>query len=81
VDDASVGIPDLYVISGLTLAEGLAQVGRTAQSDTVFRQARAVATAMRRDKVFGFDRMQALPGVPTDSAATPLPLAPPPGGR
>ncbi|MBU6366787.1 MAG: DUF2723 domain-containing protein [Gemmatimonadetes bacterium] len=81
VDDASVGIPDLYVISGLTLAEGLAQTGRTAQSDTVFRQARAVAKAMRRERVFGFDRMQALPGVPSDSAGTALPLAPPPGGR
>jgi len=80
VDDASVGIPDLYVISGLTLAEGLAQTGRTAQSDTVFKQARAVASAMRREQVFGFDRMQALPPLPGDSAAPAIPLAPP-GGR
>ena len=77
VDDASVGIPDLYVISGLTLAEGLAQTGRMAQSDTVFRQAKAVATAMRRDRIFGFDRMPSLPMVPADSAAAPLPLLTP----
>ncbi len=57
VDDASVGIPDLYVISGLTLSEGLARVGREAASDSVFADSRAVATAMRRASVFGFDRM------------------------
>jgi hypothetical protein len=77
VDDASVGIPDLYVISGLTLAEGLAQTGRMAQSDTVFRQAKAVATAMRRDRIFGFDRMPSMPLVPSDSASAPLPLLTP----
>ena len=43
VDDASVGIPDLYVISGLTISEALANADRGALSDSVFREARAIA--------------------------------------
>jgi hypothetical protein len=56
VDDASVGIPDLYVISGLTVSEALANAGRGSASDSVFRDARAIAKAMRREKLFGLDR-------------------------
>lgn len=78
VDDASVGIPDLYVISGVTLAEALAQAGRMALSDSVYQQSKAIATAMRRDRVFGFDRMPQLPVAPgADTAAQPLLLPPP----
>jgi hypothetical protein len=64
VDDASVGIPDLYVISGVTLAEALAQTGQTALSDSVYQQSKGIATAMRRAQVFGFDRQPALPIAP-----------------
>ncbi len=64
VDDASVGIPDLYVISGVTLAEALAQTGQTARSDSVYQQSKAIATAMRRAQIFGFDRQPALPVTP-----------------
>ena len=64
VDDASVGIPDLYVISGVTLAEALAQTGQTALSDSVYQQSKAIATAMRRAQVFGFDRQPSLPVTP-----------------
>lgn len=56
VDDASIGIPDLYVISGLTIAEALANNNQAALSDSVFRDARAIALAMRRAAVFGLDR-------------------------
>ena len=80
VDDASVGIPDLYVISGVTLAEALASAGRMAESDSVFKQARGIAKAMRRESVFGFDRQQQIaPG--GDTAAKQLlapPVSPPP---
>jgi hypothetical protein len=72
VDDASVGIPDLYVISGVTLAEALASAGRLPESDSVFKQARGIATLMRREKVFGFDRVQppsAQPGGDTAARA------------
>ena len=77
VDDASVGIPDLYVISGVTLAEALAASGRMKESDAVFLEARGIAKAMKREKVFGFDRVQppsVLPG--GDTAAKQL-LTPP----
>lgn len=72
VDDASVGIPDLYVITGMTLAEALARQGKTAASDSVFNQAKGVAVAMRRDKVFGLDRLTGVPLQPSDTALSPL---------
>ncbi|MBC8089285.1 MAG: DUF2723 domain-containing protein [Phycisphaerae bacterium] len=83
VDDASVGIPDLYVITGMTLAESLARQGKTAASDSVFLQAKAVATAMRRAALFGLDRLNSMPTAPADTAIAPLltpaPPAPPAG--
>ncbi len=88
VDDASVGIPDLYVITGLTISEALAGAGQGALSDSVFHEARAVARAMRRLAVFGLDREEfdLTPGdqpmptllVPdTPAAAVPSPTPPP----
>ncbi len=78
VDDASVGIPDLYVISGITLAEALAQTGQMAASDSVYDNAEAIAKAMHRAQVFGFDRVTAprvQPGA--DSPVNPLLLTRP----
>ncbi len=57
VDDASVGIPDLYVITGIMLAEGLAQNDNFESSMKTFEQSRAIASAMRRERLFGFDRI------------------------
>jgi len=81
VDDASVGIPDLYVISGLTLAEALAQQGRTKDAESIYQGSKAVAKAMRRERVFGFDR-QTSPFAPTggDTSAQQLLVPSPPGG-
>ncbi len=81
VDDASVGIPDLYVISGITLAEALAATGRLRESEAVFQSSRAVAKAMRREKVFGFDR-QTSPAMPGGDTSVQQLLVPPgqPGG-
>jgi hypothetical protein len=77
VDDASVGIPDLYVISGVTLAEALAQSGQVDKSRAVYEQAKGIATAMRRAQVFGFDRQPQLPIAPgADTAAQQLLLPP-----
>lgn len=56
VDDASLGIPDLYVITGLSISEALANADRGEASDSVFHQARAIARAMRRESVFGLNR-------------------------
>ncbi len=81
VDDASVGIPDLYVISGITLAEALAQTGRVRESEAVFQDARNVAKAMRRERVFGFDRQPSPLNPGGDTAAQQLLVPPgPPGG-
>jgi Protein of unknown function (DUF2723) len=78
VDDASVGIPDLYVISGVTLAEALANAGRLPESDKVFQEARGIARSMKREAAFGFDRVQPPSVTPGgDTAASQL-LNPPP---
>lgn len=75
VDDASVGIPDLYVISGVTLAEALAQSGAMEQSKAVYEQSKSIAAAMRRTQMFGFDRQPQLPIAPgADTAAQQLQL-------
>ncbi len=77
VDDASVGIPDLYVISGITLAEALGQTGQMAASDSVYEQSKDIATAMHRAAIFGFDRQPSLPVSPGgDSALQHLLVAP-----
>ncbi len=70
VDDASVGIPDLYVITGLTISEALANAGYAARSDSVFNEARGVAQAMRRESVFGLDRAE-LNRAPSDAPVGP----------
>ena len=73
VDDASVGIPDLYVISGVTLAEALAQTGKIGESRAVYDDSKRIATAMRRAQIFGFDRQPQLPIAPgADTAAQQL---------
>ncbi|MDQ6611647.1 MAG: DUF2723 domain-containing protein, partial [Gemmatimonadota bacterium] len=81
VDDASVGIPDLYVITGMTLAEALARGGEVSASDSVFKQAKSIATAMRREKVFGLDHinsiMQATGDTTLQQQALPAPPAAP----
>ncbi|MBY0492292.1 MAG: DUF2723 domain-containing protein [Gemmatimonadaceae bacterium] len=78
VDDASVGIPDLYVITGVTIAEALAGTGNAAASDSLYQQSKAIATAMRRDKVFGFDRQPTMPQLPPAAdTASKVPVAPP----
>ena len=77
VDDASVGIPDLYVITGMTLAEGLAQTGNIPASDSVFKNAKSVATAMRREKVFGLDRFNSILQATGDTAVAPALVTPP----
>jgi hypothetical protein len=79
VDDASLGIPDLYVITGLGISEALANADRGAESDSVFHQARAIAKAMRRESVFGLDRPEF--DVRPGDQAPPTPLLLPPTGE
>jgi len=77
VDDASLGIPDLYVITGLSISEALANADRGEESDSVFHQARAIARAMRRERVFGLDRPEFELRSGDQAPPTPLLLPPP----
>ena len=79
VDDASVGIPDLYVITGITLAEALARTGNLPASDSVFADARAVAKAMHRESTFGLDRASSVlqPGDTQQTQLLETPVKPP----
>ena len=49
IDRPSVGIPYLYVATGIELAEALKQQGRTADAKNVFDLARQIATTVRLD--------------------------------
>ena len=62
VDPPSVGIPNLYTISGIMLAEALERTGRSAEAQQVLTTAEGVARATRTARDFGFDRAQQ-PGV------------------
>jgi hypothetical protein len=52
IDRPSVGIPYLYVATGIGLAEALREQGRTADAQKVFGTARDVAGAVRLDQLF-----------------------------
>ena len=49
IDRPSVGIPYLYVATGIELAEALKTQGKTAQANSTFNTAKQVATAVRLD--------------------------------
>jgi hypothetical protein len=56
VDPPSVGIPNLYTISGIMLADALERSGRSGEAAQVLRTAEGVARATRTTRDFGFDR-------------------------
>ena len=56
VDPPSVGIPNLYTISGIMLSDALERTGRTADAQQVLKTAEGVARATRTASDFGFDR-------------------------
>jgi hypothetical protein len=58
VDPPSVGIPNLYTISGIMLADALERTGRPADARRVLSTAEGVARATRQTREFGFDRVQ-----------------------
>jgi hypothetical protein len=74
IDRPSVGIPYLYVATGIELAEALKMQGKTGQANAVFNSARQVAQAVRLEDLLRgaeteFNQM-------TDTGAeTPLPGA------
>jgi hypothetical protein len=94
VDQPSVGIPDLYTITGIMLSEALQRAGQPGIAQQVLQGAEGVARATRRTREFGFTGAPGsttpglvpqegpIPGlVPTDTAAIPgadLPAPPAP---
>jgi hypothetical protein len=82
IDRPSVGIPYLYVATGVELAEELRNQGRTADAQKVFSLGRQVAQAVRltdllRDAEAAF-REPVIPIAGDTSRATTVPVAPPP---
>ncbi len=79
IDQPSIGIPYLYVATGLELAEALSQ-RETAAARAVLQDTRSIAQAMRlQQAVAGVDQLIPQLGAPSDTAASKvLPIAPPP---
>ncbi|AHG90525.1 Protein of unknown function DUF2723 [Gemmatirosa kalamazoonensis] len=84
VDMPSRGIPDLYTITGIELAEALARTGRPQVAQQVMATTQQLARAMHSERDFGLDRPipnitgpgesplpNLIPAAPTDSAALP----------
>jgi hypothetical protein len=51
IDRPSVGIPYLYVATGMELAEALKQQGKLTQAQAVFNTSKRVASAVRLDEL------------------------------
>jgi hypothetical protein len=83
VDQPSVGIPDLYTITGIMLSDALQRAGQPQAAQKVLADAEGIAKATRRTREFGFEGERsalpslvpqegAIPGlVPADTAAIP----------
>jgi hypothetical protein len=83
-DRASVGIPALYVNTGLILSEALESLGDVAGSRSVLATTEGVARATRIDEFFSFiNQRQAvpLPGLTDTATKQAVPSSLPPGKR
>jgi len=80
IDRPSVGIPYLYVATGMELAEALKQQGKLTEAQSVFNTSKRVATAVRLDElVRGAEtEFQQPVGDTARGAALPSAVAPPP---
>jgi len=83
IDRPSVGIPYLYVATGMELAEALKQQGRLPEAQKVFGTARRIATTVRLDELIrGADaEFQQPVGDTAAGAQLPAPVAPPPAAK
>jgi hypothetical protein len=75
IDRPSVGIPYLYVATGIELAEALKQQGRAADAKNVFNVARQIATTVRLDDLIraAETEFNQVPAVGDTARALPLP--------
>jgi hypothetical protein len=85
IDQPSVGIPYLYVATGLELAEALRSRGDIPQATQVWTTAKQVATAVHLERLVGDQPTPAAeqaPLVPSESAqGVQLPVKPPPAQK
>ena len=83
IDQPSVGIPYLYVATGLELSEALRARGDNAMANQVWATAKQVANAVHLERLVG-DQPPAAeqsPLVPNESAGVQLPVKPPPAAK
>jgi hypothetical protein len=84
IDQPSVGIPYLYVATGLELAEALRTNGNIAQANQIWATAKQVATAVHLERLIGDTPPGAeqAPLVPSESSAgVQLPVKPAPAQK
>jgi transmembrane protein TMEM260 (protein O-mannosyltransferase) len=67
VDRPSVGIPFLYVSTGVILADALSRIGESAAADSVLAKTEAIARAARVEEALGLRRQPAPLAPLTDS--------------
>ena len=75
IDRPSVGIPYLYVATGIELAEAMKTQGKTAEANRVFATAEQVARAVRLDDLVRGAEAEFRQMTGDTGAATPLPSA------
>jgi hypothetical protein len=75
IDRPSVGIPYLYVATGMELAEALKQQGKTAEAQAVFNMSKRVASAVRLDELVRGAEAEFQQPVGDTARAAPLPAA------
>jgi hypothetical protein len=84
IDQPSVGIPYLYVATGLELSEALRSRGDNALANSVWNTAKQVATAVHLERLVGDQPpgVEQPPLVPTESAqGVQLPVNPAPAQK
>jgi len=85
IDQPSVGIPYLYVATGLELAEALASRGDRAQANQAWTTAKQVAKAVHLERLVGDQppggAVDQSPLVPSESEGVQLPVRPPPAQK
>jgi hypothetical protein len=85
IDQPSVGIPYLYVATGLELSEALASRGDKTQANQIWTTAKEVAKAVHLDRLVGDQPpggvTEQSPLVPSESEGVQLPVKPPPAQK
>jgi len=74
IDRPSVGIPYLYVATGLSLSEALRARGETAAADSVYDTSKRVAQAVRLDQIFAAVEAQRQPLLPEGDTQRGVPV-------